>query len=213
MIKIVIVDDHKLFRLTLRMAIAECYGFSILGDVDSGEALFALLKKYSCDLVLLDINMPEMNGIEIAGRLRREYPNIKILIISCEDDTNTVRSLMELGIKGFVSKQAGGVDEIINAMNTIMDGFEYYGNDISSIIYQIYVAKKNNIVVTPEFTIREKEIIELCGKGLLAKEIAEQLNISVSTVQNHKFNIFRKLNINNTVEMVQYALKHKIIHL
>ena len=213
MINIILVDDHKLFRMTLKMALSESPDFTISGETDSGTALFAMLKTITCDLVLLDINMPEMSGIEIAHRLRREYPAVKILVISNEDTKDTVSALLEEGVDGFVSKQMGSVDEITHAIHSILDGYEYYGSDISTLIYQIYISKKKNITETPEFSPREKEIIELCSNGFIAKEIADKLNISVNTVHNHKNNIFQKLNINNTMEMVQYALKHKIIRM
>ncbi|MCL1851166.1 MAG: response regulator transcription factor [Bacteroidetes bacterium] len=213
MVKIIIVDDHRLFRVTMRIALSDCYGLSVVGDADSGEALFALLNKVSCDIIMLDIAMPGMNGVEVTSLLRKLYPDIKILIVSYENDIEIVKSLVELGINGFISKQAGDVDEIVHAVMSIMDGYEYFVEDIATIIYQIYVSKNCGATVSHEFTEREKAIIELCSNGLLAKEIANKLNISVSTVQNHKYNIFRKLNINNTVEMVQYALKNKIIRL
>jgi len=213
MVKIIIVDDHRLFRVTMRIALSDCYGLNVVGDADSGEALFDLLGKVSCDLVMLDVSMPGMNGVEITSRLRKLYPDIKILIVSYENEIEIVKSLVELGINGFISKQAGDVDEIVHAVMSIMDGYEYFVEDIATIIYQIYVSKKSAATVSHEFTEREKAIIELCSNGLLAKEIANKLNISVSTVQNHKYNIFKKLNINNTVEMVQYALKNKIIRL
>jgi DNA-binding NarL/FixJ family response regulator len=213
MIKIILVDDHQVFRMTLKVALSDCPDFSIVGDVGSGATLFTLLKNTPCDILLLDINLPDMNGIEIARRMRQEYPAVKILAISCENDNNTVHSMLDLGIEGFISKQTGSVTEIINAVQSIVDGAEYYGSDISKIIYQIYVAKKGKAEVTPEFTPREKEIIELCCEGLLVKEVANKLNISVNTVRNHKTNIFQKLNINNTIEMMQFALKHGIIRL
>ena len=172
-----------------------------------------MLATKSCDLVLLDINLPDMDGVEIARRLRNEYPSVKILTISCLNTEEIVQQLVDIGIEGFISKQEGGVEDIIHAVSAIMDGYEYYGSDISKILFQIYVSKKNTADVTQEFSSREKEIIELCRKGLLAKEIAEKLNISVSTVNNHKSHIFSKLNINSTVEMVQYALDKKIIRI
>jgi DNA-binding NarL/FixJ family response regulator len=213
MIKIIIVDDHKLFRMALRMALSECQDFCVSGDVESGADLFTMLETTSCDLVLLDLNLPDMNGVEIARCLRRKRPDIKILVISCENDDETIHSLIALNVEGFISKQAGKVNEIIHAMSSIMDGCEYFGDDILNIMYQIYISKTGTTEVLPELSAREKEIITLCGNGLLAKEIANQLNISVSTVQNHKYNIFRKLNINNTMEMVQYALRCKIIRM
>ena len=211
MINLIIVDDHRLFRITLRMAFSDCTDICVSGEADTGKALFALLGTAPCDLVLLDIGLPDMNGVEITRRLRRDYPAVKILAISAENTGDMVQALLDAGIEGFISKQAGDVDEIIRAIRSIIDGNEYYGNDITTIIYQIYVSKKNSTEVTPEFTAREKEIIELCREGFIAKEIADRLHISVNTVHNHKNNIFRKLGISNTMEMVQYALKHKII--
>ena len=164
-------------------------------------------------LVLLDIILPGISGIETARRLRNERPEMKILVISSENTTEVLESLLEIGIEGFISKRSGGTDEIAQAIHTVMSGIEYFGKDISYLIYQIYVSKKNTAEVTPEFTEREKEIIELCRDGLLAKEIAERTGISINTVKNHKNNIFRKLGIGSTMEMVQYALKYKIIRL
>jgi DNA-binding NarL/FixJ family response regulator len=213
MIRIILVDDHNMFRMTLKMALSDIPDFQIMGDAESGSTFFTLLKTTPCDIVLLDINLPDMNGIEISCRLRKEYPAVKILAISCESDKEIVQSMLNNGIEGFVSKQIGGVHDIVNAVRSIMNGYEYFGNDISKIIYQIYVAKKEDEEIISEFTDREKEIIKLCRDGLIAKEIADKLNISINTVRNHKTNIFQKLNINNTVEMVQYALKNKIISL
>ena len=211
LLKVIIVDDHKLFRTTFRESLSNYPDICVSGEAESGEVFFSLLTTTPCDLVLLDIGMPGMDGFEIARRLRLDYPAVKILAISAENTNETVRRLFETGIEGFISKQEGDVDEIVRAMRSIVDGYEYYGKDISTIIYQIYVSKKNTVETLPEFTAREKEIIELCRTGLIAKEIADRLNISVNTVHNHKNNIFHKFGINNMMEMVQYALKNNII--
>ena len=212
MIKVIIVDDHALFRLGLSTSITNSRrDIMVVGEVDSGENLFDLLATTAADLVLLDIMLPGMNGIETARRLRNEHPEIKILAISSDNTTEVLESLLEIGIEGFISKRYGGTGEIAQAIHTVMTGIEYFGKDISSIIYQIYVSKKNTAEVTSEFTEREKEIIELCRDGLMVKEIANRIGISANTVKNHKNNIFRKLGINNSMEMVQYALKYKII--
>jgi DNA-binding NarL/FixJ family response regulator len=152
-----------------------------------------------------------MDGIAIARRLRNEYPSVKILAISAENTCDTVRALLDVGIDGFISKQTGHFDEIINAIHTVMGGENYYGSDIASIIYRIYLSKKKTEAALPELTTREKEIITWCSEGLIAKEIADRLGISVKTVHNHKNNIFAKLGIGNTMEMVKYAMKHNII--
>ena len=212
MIRIVVVDDHALFRRGLRAAFKyECTDIEIVGEVETGEALFSVLASVDADLVLLDINLPGMGGAAIARRLRTDYPRLKILAVSAENTSETIAAMLEAGIDGFVSKQKGDTDELAEAIRTVMSGVEYYGRDIAAIIFNVYVSKKKTTEVTPEFTEREREIILLCRDGLMVKEIAARLNVSVNTIMTHKKRIFLKLGINNQMEMVQYALKRGII--
>ncbi|MDL2281668.1 response regulator transcription factor [Parabacteroides sp. OttesenSCG-928-G06] len=214
MIHVILVDDHALFRLGVKSAIINGHAdICIAGEADCATSLFRLLETTTPDIILLDILLPDMSGVEIARRMRKEYPAIKILAISAENSSEVVQEMLDIGIEGFISKRQGGADEIAQAIRTIMNGYEYFGNDISAIIYKIYVIKKQTAEVGPEFTDREKEIIGLCRDGLLSKQIADRLYISPRTVDNHKNNIFRKLGINNTMEMVQYALKNGIIRI
>ena len=211
-IHIIIVDDHRLFRMGLRNTFQFAYpDISVAGEADSGEALFALPALDTADLVLLDINLPGISGADVARRLRRDYPALKILAISAENSNETVQAMLDAGIDGFISKQRGDADELAEAIRSIMNGEEYFGRDIAAIIYDVYVSKKKTTVITPEFTGREREIILLCRDGLLYKEIADRLGISTHTVNSHKKKIYQKLGINNTMEMVQYALKKGII--
>jgi len=212
MIKVIIVDDHELFRLGVRTAIQTGHpDLNIVGEAETGAEFFSLLKQTKADIVLLDILLPDISGIEIVGRLRKEYPEMKILAISAENTAAMVQDLLDAGIDGFISKRCGGVDVLAEAIRSVIRGFNFYGKDISDIIYRIYVAKKKTTEVSAEFTEQEKRIIELCRQGLPCKLIAERLNISPRTVDNHKNNIFRKLGINSTLEMVNYALKNGII--
>jgi DNA-binding NarL/FixJ family response regulator len=214
MVKIIVVDDHRLFRIGLKAAFSASHPeIVIVGEADCGDALFRLPVLPTADIVLLDINLPDINGAAIARRLRQEYPALKILAVSAENTAETVQTMLETGIDGFISKQRGDTDELAEAIHAIMDGLEYFGRDISSIIYGVYVAKKKSTTVTQEFTEREKEVIIACRDGLLCKEIAVRLGISVRTVNTHKEKIFQKLGINNTMEMVQYALKHGVIRI
>ena len=213
-IQIIIVDDHRLFRMGLKNTLqTACSDIHVAGEADSGEALFALPALATADLVLLDINLPDMGGAEIARRLTRDYPEIKILAISAENDNKTVQYMIDAGIDGFISKQNSDADELMQAIHSVMNCEEYFGRDIASIIYDVYVAKKKTTVITPEFTGREREIILLCREGLICKEIANRLNISTNTINFHKKNIYQKLGINNTVEMVKYAMATGIIRM
>ena len=214
MINVIIVDDHELFRLGVKTAITNRHAdLRIVGEAESGAELFTLLTEITADIVLLDIALPDMSGIDIARRLKSEHPEIKILAISAENAVSVVREMLKVGIKGFISKRHGGVDAFADAIRSIVQGVDYFGKDISEIIYRIYVSKKKTAAVSPEFTSQEKRIIELCREGLSGKRIADHLEISLRTVDNHKNHIFRKLGINNTLEMVQYAVKNGIIRM
>jgi len=214
MITAILVDDHELFRLGVRTAMQSTQpDISIVGEAETGANFFALLETTTADIVLLDVNLPDMSGLDIAQRLKKEKPEMKILIISSENTATVTQAVLTLGVNGFISKRMSGVDVLAEAIRSIMSGLEYFGKDISEIIYQVYVAKKKTTDVTQEFTKQEKTIIELCRKGLQSKQIADQLNISPRTVETHKNNIFHKLGINNTVEMVQFAIKNGIIYI
>jgi DNA-binding NarL/FixJ family response regulator len=213
-IKVIIVDDHTLFRTGLRSTLHSADpDIEITGEADCGEALFKLLLTTQADLILLDINLPDMSGAEISRRLHKEYPNLKVLAISAENSAKTVEEMLNAGINGFISKQKSDARELAEAIYAVMNELEYFGKDIAAILYDVYVAKKKTTHITSEFTQREKEIMLLCSEGLLAKEIAARLNMSIHTVNTHKKNIFQKLGINNTMEMVQYALKHGMIRM
>jgi len=213
-VRIVIVDDHMLFRSCLRTAFSsDSSNIEIAGETDRGETLFGVLATTQADLVLLDINLPDMSGVDVARRLRCNYPNMKILAVSAEIDPKTVEAMLDAGIDGFISKQKSDAQELAEAINAVMDGQEYFGKDISSLLYNVYVAKKKTVEITSEFTEREREIIYLCSEGLIYKEVADRLGISTHTVNTHKKNIFLKLGINNTMEMVRYAMKSGIIQM
>jgi len=163
MINVIIVDDQELFRLGVRTAIENRHpDLCIAGEAETGVELFSLLAEVAVDILLLDIALPDMSGIDIACRLKKERPEIKILAISAENTAPTVQAMIEAGIEGFISKRHGGVDVFAEAIRTIIQGMDYFGKDISEIMYRIYVSKKKTAEVTSEFTVQEKRIIELC---------------------------------------------------
>jgi DNA-binding NarL/FixJ family response regulator len=211
MIQVIIVDDHVLFRLGEKGILEKCPDICVAGEAGDGKTLFQLLETTSADIILLDITLPDISGIEIARRLKIEYPQMKILVLSVENSMEVIRQLLDIGIQGFISKENATEEELPEAIRTIVNGSEFFGRNITSILYNIYVSKNKTPKPATDFTHKELEIIELCGKGLIGKEIAHRLNISLRTVDAHKKNIFRKLGINNTMEMVQYALKNGII--
>ncbi len=207
---IAIVDDHELVRLGIHSTIKSLKGHNVTIDVSNANDFFYQLKSgVPCDLVLLDILMPETSGIEVAQRLRDEYPEIKIIIVPADTKEYIIIKLLQIGIDGFVSKSSP-LEEIIIAINSVEEGVPYYGHDIAVLVRDITDAKldkKSSALLTK----REIEIIEACCAGKLGKEIAEEFHISLRAVNSHKTNIFNKLGLSSSVEMVRFALEHGII--
>jgi DNA-binding NarL/FixJ family response regulator len=207
-IRVIIVDDHRIFRVGLRTDIqAMNVPVEIVGEASSAAEFFSLLETTKADMVLLDIILPDVSGIDIASLLRKEYPNLKILMLSAETDNETIEKLMKIGIDGFINKNVS-TNELQNAIEYVAEGAEYYGRDIARIVHCVRMSRKNTDC---HFTPRENEIIQMCAQGLSAKEIADKLNIGLKTVITHKYNIFKKMGICNCVELVKYALQKGII--
>ncbi len=218
--RIVLVDDHALYRIGLRTTIAAMGAqLSIIGECASGSELSFLLQQNSIpDLTILDIRLPDESGIAIARRLKQEYPQIKIIILSSEVSEETVSELLEIDVEGYLSKLAQMAD-IEKAIRTVISGNHYYGQSVAKIMYDVYLAKTG---ITPRKTIfatkkealltpREIEIIQHLCDGLAAKEVGEKLNVSYRTIETHRNNILRKLGFNNTAELIKYAVKQGIV--
>ncbi|MBQ2187090.1 MAG: response regulator transcription factor [Bacteroidales bacterium] len=206
---IALLDDHDLIRAGIRSALSGM-SHTITIDASNADDFFAdLINGTPCDLVLLDVLMPGTNGIEVAQRLRTEYPDIKIIIVSVDTKEYIINQLMQIGIDGFISKN-GPLEEVCAAVSSVEEGIPYYGHDLAVLIRDIVDARldKNS---SSKLSKRELEIIEACCSGLMGKEIAEKLHISLRAVNSHKTNIFNKLGLSSSVEMVRFALEHGII--
>ncbi len=210
MIDIIIVDDHDLFRMGTTMVLKSIPNYNVVAQAACGEEFFEKLNalENKPNLALLDIMLPDMSGIDIARKLRSEHPDIQILILSAEASESTILSLTDIGVEGFVSKNAP-TDELLVAINTIIEGGTYFAKDIAKLIRDVC----NSTELHVELSEREEDIIRLCCEGLRAKDISEQLNISIRTVETHKTNIFTKLGINNNVALVRYAIRRGILQL
>ena len=155
MISTIIVDDHRVFRSSLRAAFEAGHpDLFVAGEAGSGEELFRLLASTPADVALLDINLPDVWGVDLARRLRRDYPELKILAVSAENAVETIQAMVEAGIDGFISKRNGDANEIAQAIRAVVGGEEYFGRDIAAIIFDLYVSKKKTAVVTNEFSVR-----------------------------------------------------------
>ncbi|MCL2511546.1 MAG: response regulator transcription factor [Bacteroidales bacterium] len=217
-IKIIIVDDHDLFRSGLRMSIELGHSdIEVVADAKSGQEFFKLLETVEAfDVALLDVVFKDgsgINGVDIARRLHSERPEVKIIAISAEDDSGKIAEMLEVGIEGFINKTNSTVNTPAEAIRSVMQGFEFYGKDITAVISRIFLSKPKTGKDAPEFTEQEKQIIEYCHEGLSAKMIADRMGMALKTVEWYKGKIFAKHGFKSTAEMVKYALKKGIIQI
>lgn len=206
---IALLDDHQFVRIGVATTLRNTKHTITISVATADELFNALHQGTPCDILLLDILLPGMNGIEVAKRMRSEYPKIKIIVLSVDSREYTLIQLLQIGIDGFVSKR-GTQDEVVRAIDYVEKGVPFYGRDIAILIRDISDAKLNK-QNTAALTKRELEIIQACCDGLLGKEIADKLNISLRAVNSHKTNIFNKLGISSSVELVRFAIEHGII--
>ena len=210
-IRILLVDDHPLMLMGIRAMLEGQTDIEIVGTAADGAKALAMLASMNPlpNVMLLDIMMPGMDGIELARRMRAEMPDVALLVLSSDTSLATLEPLLNIGIDGFLSK---GSDKqtMLSAIRSVAAGYEFFGTDIARLIERISFAKK---AADSLFTPRELDVIRLSCKGLQYKEIAGQLGIKYLTVVTIKNNIFRKLGINNTVELVLYAIKKELITL
>lgn len=214
-IKIILLDDHQMFRDGVKAVLCDEEQVEVIGEPGLGKELFALLERVTPDLLITDISLPDISGIEVAARVSSLYPEIKILMLSMHTSEEFIVRALEAGANGYLPKDTS-MNELLDAIYTIYDGENYFNKDISNTILRSFTSKPKTTAAENRYenlTKREKEIFELVVDGLTNKEVAEKLFISIRTVDSHKTNILQKLELKSTVELVKYALKHKLAQL
>lgn len=216
-IKIILVDDHQIVRDGLKALLSDSATIEIIGEAQSAYELFDLLKLQIPDLVLLDISLPTMSGIEVSKILSEEFPQIKKLMLSMYTSEDFIFNSLKAGINGYLPKNTTR-DELLQAINEVNNGNEYFSKNISDTILKSYVksAKYGNNAPADKLKIltnREQEILFYVVEGMNNPSIANRLNISVRTVETHKASIMRKLDLNSTVDLVRFAIKNNIIEI
>ncbi len=216
-IKVMLVDDHQLVRDGIKSLISDSFGIEVVAEASNAAEFFKILNQQIPDVVLMDISLPNMSGIEIAKVLKRDFPKIKILMLSMYTSEDFIFNAIKAGVDGYLPKNTTR-DELVLAITEVYDGREYFSKSISSVILKSYVnsAKYGNTNTDDKMnmlTPRETEILRMVVEGMNNHQIADQLFISVRTVETHKTAILKKLDLSSTVELVKFALKNKIIEL
>lgn len=216
MIKIALVDDHKLFRKSLSLLINSFNGISVVFDSADGYNFLQYLDETDIDVLLLDIEMPILNGFEVCLKAKLIDPKLKIIILSQLTSKDAVHKVMEIGANGYFTKNSSP-EMLEEAINDVMDKDYYFDISLSSVIReaQLWNKKRTTTIETDKviLTSREIEIVQLATTEKCSKEIADSLNISTRTVEKHRKHIMEKTQSKNFIGVVLYALKHNLIKL
>lgn len=214
MLRIAIADDHILFRKSLKLLIASFDNMEVVVGASNGVELLEKLKTTSADILLLDLQMPEMDGFETCRRVNELYPEIKILVLTLRDDVETIREVMQLGVQGYFTKNTDP-SELKNAILKLNDDGFYFEKSLTSIIQDIlnYPSLESEAVKPLVFSDREMEIVRLTLKEHSGSEVAAKLRISPKTVEKHKRNLMEKIGSKNFIGVITYALLHNLLSL
>ncbi|MBU1100184.1 MAG: response regulator transcription factor [Bacteroidetes bacterium] len=213
-IRIAIADDHATVRGGLKYALETDKNIVVVGEASDGAELIELNRSLRPDILIVDVNMPKMNGINSIREIRKEDPDVKILMITMHQNESYIRDAFKIGINGYLFKLAD-IEEFLKAVHKISEGEEYFGEKVSKTLLKKYLSgdgldnsKEDKRVFLTE---REKEILKLIAEGFTSNEIGDKLFLSHYTIENHRKNMIQKFGIKNTTALVRYAIAEGII--
>ena len=215
MIRVLIVDDHSLMRAGIRALFQNSTDIRVVGESGDGHAALELMRELSPDVVLMDISMPGLNGLEVAARARKEMPRTRIVFLSMHGGDEYVLRALEVGAAGYVLKDSE-TSELELAIRSAVKGEAFLSPAVStkvigSFVSQLSSAHKSRPSPYEQLTMRQREVLQLLAEGYTAKEIAEKTRLSINTVETHRTNIMNRLNIHDVAGLVRYAISKGII--
>ncbi|MEW5846777.1 MAG: response regulator transcription factor [Bacteroidota bacterium] len=216
-IKVALVEDHQLVRDGIRSLLTNLPNIEVVAEADCAKTMLNLIEQAKPNVLLVDISLPEISGIELAKLITTNHPGIKVIILSMHTEQEYIFNSLRNGAKGYLHKSISR-EELIEAIEQVYNGSEYFSKEVSSIILKSYLRQIKNPERVEEYddkklTPRELEILRMVAQGYSNQLIADKLFISVRTVESHKNHIMQKLELTTTVDLVKYAIKNGIIDL
>lgn len=207
-ITILLADDHQIMRDGLRALLEQQPGMAVIAEANTGRLALQLARELRPDVVIMDISMPELNGIDATRQLTAELPAVKVLILSMHTDTGFVTGVFQAGAAGFLLKDCS-TEELIRAVHTIVAHQTYLTPRIAQVVIQDYVHRSlpREALATPQLTRREREVLQLTAEGWSTKGIAGHLHVSVKTVETHRHQIMAKLGLYSIADLTKYAIR------
>jgi DNA-binding NarL/FixJ family response regulator len=210
-VRILIADDHEIFRRGLAAELTQVPGWVVAGEASNGRDAVELAAALKPDLVVLDLTMPELNGLEAARKIISANPAARVLILTAHESEQLVREVLSAGAQGYVLKSDAG-RILIAALQSLLDGRSFFTSNVARMVLDGYLRSESRDTSTPEtLSAREREIVQLLAEGNSNKDIARTLKISVKTTETHRSNIMRKMGFGSLPELVRYAIRNKII--
>ena len=211
MTRVLIADDHAIVRAGLRALLVDDGAFDLVGEATGGYETIELVGKTNPDVLILDLSMPDLDGIAVTRRIKPQYPGLRILILTIHEDEALLREAIKAGAAGYILKRAAEA-ELISAIRTILRGDLYVDPSmVRSLLGESGQVKLKQISSTENLTPRETEILKLIVEGYTNRQIGNELSISIRTVEGHRANISDKLGLHSRVELVRYAREHNLI--
>lgn len=211
-IEVMIVDDHKMIREGLKQLLELDKTISVVGMAADGEECISLLKKKSVDVLLLDINMPNKNGLEILKEIKNLKISVKVIMLTVHNEVDYLLKTIEIGADGYILKDAGSA-ELIYAIQMVVNGESYIQPDMIPMLNSKMVIRNSDKEKIKNLTKRELEVLILVSEGMFNKEIADRLNISERTVKNHISSIFKKIDVADRTQAAVFAIRNSLIHI
>ena len=220
-VRILIADDHSVVRSGIRMVLQSSPEFTVIAEADDGEEAVELAAKHKPEVVVMDISMPQLNGIEATAKMKQNDPNIKVIILTVHADEEYVFQILRAGASGYVLKSAGK-KEIFAAIRSAISGERFFSPGISNLIIEGFINRTKEPAARPvvstgsgkqQLTKREIEVLEYIAQGYTNRKIADTLFLSVRTVNTHRTNLMQKLDIHDTARLVRYAIETGLVKL
>jgi two-component system NarL family response regulator len=211
-IRILLADDHRMLREALRTILESEEGFEVVGEAQDGRTAVEMTRTLTPDVIIMDIGMPDLNGVEATRQIKSDTPSTKVIALSMHSDRHYVLGMLKAGASGYVLK-AAAYDELRRAVQVVCGGKNYLSPDITGVVVDAHLQGSFQPSTSAALGPREREIVQLLAEGHTSPQIAERLHISTSTVETHRRNIMKKLNLHSVAELTKYAIREGLTSL
>lgn len=213
-VKIILADDHRLFREGIRTLFEQQQQLRVVAVAEDGRSTIQLVRKYSPDIVIMDISMPGLNGIDATRQLHLDRPDVKVIALSMHSDRHFVLGIIRAGAAGYLLKDCA-FDELVQAVHTVAGGNSYLSPDISGVVLEEFrhLSSETSPSDINLLSQREREVLQLFAEGESTRQVAEILCLSIKTIETHRANLMKKLDIHSLAKLTKYAIREGLTHL